>query len=315
MNNKGTVTILGINGHVAQWAARAFVDAGWTVRGMGRSNRQPIAGVAFIKGDAESVADMARAVEGSDVVVNALNLPYDKWFGGAMEAQTARVIEAIGTAGRTLLYPGNIYNYAAALREVTPDAAQHPERPRGEIRVRCEAMLAAAAARGDLQAIIVRAGDFFGPGNHGDWFDQGILAQKGKIAAPGDAGVGHSWAYLPDLGRAFEKLAWHRSELGAFENFHFAGHFVTNEQLVAAVRQAAPVPLKAAAFPWPLLKLIGLVNPVMRELSRMHYLWQNPMRLTDARLDAILGPDFNTPYEEAIAASVRPFFAAERQAA
>ena len=314
MRTDKTVTVLGINGHIGQHAAQAFAAAGWQVRGMGRSNKQPIAGVTFVKGDADSIADMQAAIGDSAVVVNALNLPYDKWFGGAMEAQTANVIAAVGTSGRTLLYPGNIYNFAASLREVTPEAPQHPERPRGEIRVRCEAMLQQAAERGDMQVVIIRAGDYFAPHVSG-WFDQGILAQKGKVAAPSDLSVGHSWAYLPDLGRAFEKLAWHRAELGAFERFHFAGHFVTSGELVAAVQRAAPLPLRVTSFPWALLGVIGLVNPVMREVGKMRYLWQNPMRLSDPRLDAILGEDFGTPYQDAITATVTPLFAETRQAA
>jgi nucleoside-diphosphate-sugar epimerase len=309
-----TVTILGINGHLGRFVARAFVAAGWTVRGMGRTDRQAIPGVRFVRGDAESVAEMRAAIGDSAVVVDALNLPYDKWFGGAMEAQTARVLEAVGTEGRTLLYPGNIYNYAASLREVTPEAPQRPERPRGEIRVRCEAMLETAAERGDVQVILVRAGDFFGPGVSG-WYDQGILAQKGKVAAPAELTTGHSWAYLPDLARAFEKLAAHRSALGRFESFHFAGHFVTSGELVAAIRNAAPVPLKLAAFPWALLGVIGLVNPVMREIGKMRYLWQNPMRLMDSRLDGMLGSDFGTPFAEAVAETVAPFFPELREAA
>ena len=313
--NKGTVTVLGINGHVGQHAAKAFVAAGWTVIGMARTLKQPIEGVSFVRGDAESVADMRAAIGDSDVVVNALNLPYDKWFDGAMEAQTARVIEAMGQSGRTMIYPGNIYNYAASLRQVTPDAPQVPERPRGEIRVRCEAMLQQAADRGAMQVIILRAGDYFAADNHMDWFDQGILATKGKVAAPAALGMPHSWAYLPDVGRAMEKLAWHRAELGAFENFHFAGHFVTSGELVAAVQKASPTPLKVTSFPWALLPMIGLFNPVMSEIAKMHYLWQNPMQLMDARLDAILGPDFGTPYDEAIAATVAPFFGADRKAA
>jgi nucleoside-diphosphate-sugar epimerase len=305
---KGTVTVLGINGHIGRYAAEAFAAAGWRVIGMGRSNKHALEGVEFVRGDAESVADMRAAIGDSAVVVNALNLPYDKWFGGAMEAQTARVIEAMDKSGRTLLYPGNIYNYAASLREVTPDAPQQPERPRGEIRVRCEAMLKAAAERGDMQVIIIRAGDFFAPGKNGDWFEQGILAQKGKIALPSAPEIAHSWAYLPDLGRAFEKLAWHRQELGAFENFHFAGHFVTSRQLGDAVQKASPRPLKLGAMPWGLLGVIGLFNPVMREVGKMHYLWQNPMRLSDPWLDAILGPEFATPYDVAVAEAARPFF-------
>ena len=34
------------------------------------------------------------------------------------------------------------------------------------------------------------------------------------------------------------------------------------------------------------------------------------MQLKDARLDAILGPDFGTPYDEAVAKAAAPFFAA-----
>jgi hypothetical protein len=81
------------------------------------------------------------------------------------------------------------------------------------------------------------------------------------------------------------------------------------------VQKAAPVPLKITSFPWAMLAVIGVFNPVMREVGKMRYLWQNPMRLTDPRLDALLGPDFNTPFDEAIATTVAPFFEAERKAA
>lgn len=316
MHSNGTVTILGINGHIGHAAAKAFAEAGWTVRGFGRSNKQPIAGVEFIKGDAESVADMRAAVAGADVVVNALNLPYDKWWGGAMEAQAARVIEAIGASGQTVLFPGNIYNYSAADRHLTPDTPQRPETPRGAIRVRVEQMFRQAADRGDFQFIVIRAGDFFAPHLSGDWFDQGILreAGKGKMAMPSKPEIGHSWAYLPDLGRAFEKLAWHRKELRPVENFHFSGHFVTGAALRAAIEAASPVRLKVSMFPWGLIGLVGLVQPLMRDLYRMRYLWEHTMELEDSRLDAILGPDFGTPFPEAIEAVVKPFFGVEKAA-
>lgn len=311
------VTILGINGHIGHHAARAFVAAGWEVIGMGRSNKQPITGVQFYQGDADSVADLKAAIGDSEVVVNALNLPYHQWDKGRMEAQMTRVIEAMGTSGRTLLFPGNIYNYAASDRVVTPDLPQQPQTPRGAIRTRVEAQFAAAARRGDMQVIILRAGDFYGPDNVGDWFDRAMLmeAGKGKLALMGTAGVGHAWAYLPDLGRAFEKLAWHRNELGAFESFHFAGNFVTPEVLAASVQRAAPVRLKVSYFPRILLSVIGLVQPVMREVAKMGYLWEQPIELRDPRLEALLGPDFHTPFDTAIAAATRQFFPEQKAAA
>ncbi|MDB5561346.1 MAG: hypothetical protein JWN11_764 [Hyphomicrobiales bacterium] len=314
---KGKVTVLGINGHFGNFAAQAFAAAGWEVSGFGRTNRHPVPGVKFLAGDADNVEDIRKAVADADVVVNALNLPYDKWDNGRMEAQAGRVIEAMGHTGKTMLYPGNVYNYAATQRHLTPDAPQTPQTPRGAIRVRTEALFNAAAARGDFQFIIIRAGDFFGPGTSMDWFDQAILREvgKGKVAEMSAPGIAHSWAYLPDVGRAFEKLAWHRKELGQVENFHFAGHFVTSQQMTAAIQAAAPAPLKVVPTPWTMISLMGLFMPVMREVVKMRYLWQNTMELQDPRLDAILGPDFGTPFGEAIKAVVPGFFPAMKQAA
>jgi nucleoside-diphosphate-sugar epimerase len=162
--SKQQVVILGINGHLGHFAARAFVAAGWEVTGFGRSNRTPIAGVRFVKGDADDVTSLRQAIGTADVVVNALNLPYDKWDEGRAEAQLAKVIDAMGTSGKTLMFPGNVYNYAPSERLLTPETRQVPPTERGAIRLRMEAQLREAAGRGHMQVIILRAGDFYGPG-------------------------------------------------------------------------------------------------------------------------------------------------------
>ena len=148
--SKGEVVVLGVNGHVGEAVARAFVAAGWLVTGMARSDRQ-IPGVRFVRGNSDSVEDMRRAIGDAGVVVNALNMPYDQWFGGRMQAQMGRVAEAMGRTGKTLLFPGNIYNYAADADVLTPDLPQHPPTPRGAVRVRVEQLFREAAERGDMQ--------------------------------------------------------------------------------------------------------------------------------------------------------------------
>ena len=306
---KGNVVVLGINGHLGHHAARAFRDAGFAVKGFGRTNRQPLEGVSFVQGDAGSLDDLKGVIEGADVVVNALNLPYDKWDKGRAEAQLATVIAAMGDSGKTMMFPGNIYNYAATDRRVAPSTPQRPQTPRGAIRVRQEEMLAAASKAGKFQTIILRAGDFYAPDNIGDWFDQAMMmdARKGKIHRMADADLGHAWAYLPDLGRAFAKLGEQRDALGALENFHFAGHYVTHGALMDAIQTASPLPLKVVPLPWLVLYAMGLTSGVMREVVKMRYLWNNPMELVDPRLDALLGPDFGTPFELAVAETVAPF--------
>lgn len=309
--SKGNVTVLGINGHIGQHAAKAFVDAGFTVKGFGRSNRHSQPGVMFVAGDAARLEDVQAAIADADIVVNALNLPYDAWDKGRAEAQLATVIAAMGDSGKTLIYPGNIYNYAAGDRRITPATPQRPQTPRGAIRVRQEEMLAAASKAGRFQTIIIRAGDFYAPNNVGDWYDQAIMLEiaKNKIYHMAALNLGHAWAYLPDLGRAFAVLGEKRGELGAFDTFHFAGHYQTHGALMEAIQQASPRPLKVAALPWIFLHAMGLTNGVIREVVKMRYLWNNGMELVDPRLDALLGPDFGTPFDVAVAATVQPSLA------
>ena len=311
------VTVLGLKGHIGSAITEAFADAGHEVIGFGRNNRHTGPRVRFVKGDADRVEDIRAAIAGADVVVNCLNLRYDQWDKGRLEAQFARVIEAMGTSGKTLMFPGNIYNYAAAAGVITPDAPQNPATPRGAIRVAVERAIEAAARRGEVQAIIIRAGDFYGPDCTGDWFEQAILreAAKGKAARIGKPGTGHAWAYLPDLAKAFVRVAEVRDTMGAFERFHFAGHFVTPEAMIAAVQAAAPVPLKVSAFPWFALHLMGITNGVIREVLKMRYLWETPMALRDDRLAALLGSDFGTPFGDAVAATIARYFPAMKVAA
>ena len=305
-----TITILGITGHIGREAAKAFVAAGWQVTGMGRENRDPVAGVTFVGGDANNVEDIRAAVGQSKMVLNALNLPYHQWDEGRMEAQAERVLAALKGKNCTLLFPGNIYNYAASQSEIFPDTPQMPQTSRGAIRVRTEKLFRDAALEGEVQVIILRAGDFYNRDNGADWYDQMILreAGKGKITLLDAENIGHAWAYLPDLARAFEKLASRCAQFGPFENFHFKGHYVTHGELAKAIEKAAPVSLRRVAAPWGILRIIGIFNPMMRELVKMRYLWQNSMALRDPRLEEILGEGFATPFEEAVAHTIEPFF-------
>lgn len=307
--SKGKVTILGSNGHIGHAAMIAFRDAGWTVTGLGRTNRRPVEGTRFVAGDADDVAVVREAIADADVVVHALHLRYDQWGNGRSEKQLQVVIDAMGESGKTLLFPGTIYNYRASDRTVSPATRQSAEAPRGEIRIRLETMLREAATAGKFQAIILRGGDFFGPGNVGEWFGDAMLMDlgKGRIYHMGALEAGHSWAYLPDLARAFAVLAERRRTLAAFENFHFAGHWVTNGQMMAAIEAALQRPMKIAPLAWWGLRAVGLFNPVMRDIYRMRYLWLNEMELVDPRLDALLGPDFGTPFDVAVAMTVEEF--------
>lgn len=314
--SKGKVTVLGSNGHLGNAAMVAFGDAGWEVTGLGRSNRRPVSQTQFVVGDADRIEVVKAAIAEADVVVYGLHLRYDRWGDGRAEAQLQVVIDAMTGTGKTLLFPGTIYNYRAADRVIGPELRQSAEAPRGEIRITLEQMLRDAAEAGSFRAIILRAGDFFGPGERGEWFEQAMLMDyaKGRLYHLADLDTRHSWAYLPDLGRAFVALAERRETLQRFENHHFAGYWISHGELMKAIVRALPGKATPAPMPWWLLAALGLVNPVMRDIYRMRYLWLNEMQLVDPALDAMLGAGFHTPLDRAVAETVTELLA-ERQAA
>ncbi len=171
-----------------------------------------------------------------------------------------------------------------------------------------EKRLREAAEAGSIRALIVRAGAFFGPRAGSNWFSQ-VLVKPGRrppsITYPGKPGVGHQWAYLPDVAETMVRLVEHDG-LDAFATFHMEGHWDEDgTQMVSAIRRALGRPdLPVRRLPWRLMALASPFVPLFRELREMKYLWEQPVRMSNARLRAALGAEPHPPLDEAVRATL-----------
>jgi nucleoside-diphosphate-sugar epimerase len=162
-----------------------------------------------------------------------------------------------------------------------------------------------ASERG-VRVIILRAGDFFGSGR-GSWLDL-VLAKeisRGIITYPGPIDLVHTWAYLPDLVRAFVQLAERRDRFGGFEAFGFPGHAVTGREFVAALARAGRQRLRIKRMSWWLIHMLRPIVPLCRELSEMAYLWKVPHRIAGDKLKAAIGNVPHTPLNIAVSRALR----------
>jgi len=303
---KSTVLILGARGRLGSALADAFGAAGWRVLKQARATPgRDLANV--IAADARDVATVVSAAKASagrvDVVINATNPVYTRWATEA-EALNRAAIEITQALGATLMFPGNVYNYPTEMPEaLRSDTQQHAETRKGRIRINMEQAIEVATKSG-MQGIVIRAGDFFGC-NTGSWFDMTIAKDlpKGKLTYPGPLDLPHAWAYMPDLAQTFVRVAEARAELQRFERVHFAGHTVTGREVIASLERLMGRALKVGALPWPLIRAVGMVRPLWRELAEMAYLWKHPHRLlTDAAHAPLLAA--TTPFDDAIRASI-----------
>ncbi|MCS0633276.1 NAD(P)H-binding protein [Telluria mixta] len=310
MNDNRTVLVLGASGGIGGEVARQLALAGWQVRGMKRALAAPTLdgdGIAWTGGDAMSPADVARAAQGCAVIVHAVNPPGYRDWGRLVLPMLDNTIAAAEANGALVVLPGTVYNYGPdAFPSIAEDAPQHPATRKGGLRVRMEAALQAYAERGG-RALIVRAGDFFGPRAGNSWFAQGLV-KPGKpvdrIANPAAPGVGHQWAYLPDVAATMVALIGRRHALDPFARFHMNGHWDPDGTAMCAAiaRVVARRGGRATvgAFPWWLVRLATPFNDTLRELWEMRYLWRQPVRLDNARLVEVLGTEPHTPLDAAV---------------
>ena len=309
-----TALVLGATGSFGAHAVAALIKHGWTIRALARDpvgaaiklgQRTPI---DWVRGDALDRASVVAAATGVQLIVHAVNPPRYRNWKGTVLPMTESAIAAAKASGARLVIPGNVYNFAPdAGPAIGEDAPQVPVTRKGKIRVEMERRLREVSERDGVKVLILRAGDFFGPAAPNSalaWLAQKRRGRVSGVYAPGPAA--HAFAYMPDLGETLARLVDAEARLGAFEVFHFRGQWLqSGDALGQAIRRVSGQPtLPISGFPWPVLRLAAPFNETFRELLEMHYLWNQPIGLDNAKLVRLLGEEPHTPLETALRATL-----------
>jgi nucleoside-diphosphate-sugar epimerase len=311
LNTPRIALVIGPTGGIGGEVARALIARGWLVRGLARQPADArrraawVGPVEWIAGDAMNEADVTAAAAGASVIIHGANPPaYKNWRGLAIP-MLRNAIAAARASDARLIFPGNVYNFGPDAGSLVGEAApQHPLTRKGAIRVEMEQMLADAAADG-VRSLVVRAGDYFGPQQPRSWLTD-VMVKPGKplraVVYPGEPEIGHAWAYLPDIGETVARLADIEASLPAFDSVNVGGHWLARGvEIAEAMRRVSGHPdLPIRRAPWLLYRLAAPFVRVLREVLEMRYLWRVPLRLDDAKLVSLIGPEPHTPLDEAV---------------
>ena len=303
--------VLGATGAIGGEVTQALLARGWSVRALTRDPAKAAAGgdprIEWVVGDAGEASSVRAAARGAQLIVHAVNPHGYRDWDKLVLPWIDNTIAAAKAVGARILLPVTVYNYGPDAGSVAAeDAPQNPVTRKGALRVQMEDRLRAAAEDG-VSSLVVRAGDFYGGRALGSsWFAQGLVkagAPLKSLTYPGDAGVGHSWAYLPDLAQTMAELVEQTAD--GFQTYHFGGHWDGDgTRMMAAIRKAAGQDLPRKSFPWLALTLAAPFVTTLREMQEMRYLWREPLRLDNAKLVRTLGREPHTPLDEAVAAAL-----------
>ncbi len=317
-----SICILGITGGVGGSVATSLLRHGFRVRAL---VRDPLAvsrkwinhpNVDLVPGDAMSRADVARAIEGCTAIFHGVNpAGYRNWDTLVLPMIENTIAAARSAGGARVVLPGTVYNFDPAATPVLDEhSMQHPLGQKGAIRYEVEQRLEQATEMG-VPVLILRAGDFFGPDARSSWFHQSMVRPGRpvrRLINPGK-GVGHSWAYLPDLSEAFARLLLISDQLRPFERLQFRGVWdADGAQMAAAIGSVLGRKVPEYGFPWWLMRLLAPFGGFPAAVREVEPYWRHPVRLDNGSLVALLGMEPRTPLETAIRHTLAAYGCDER---
>lgn len=278
-------------GPLGKWTARTLIGLGKQVRMVNRSGKgvdlPPEA--ELVRGDAYDPAFTREVTRGATSVYQCAQPHYNQWPELFPPLQAA-ILEGAAANGARLIVGENLYMYGETggkpLTETTPYAA-HTRK--GRTRQAMTETLFAAHRAGTVQVATGRGSDFFGPDDPNYtrlWFQPAL--QGKPINMLGRLDMPHIFTYVPDFGRALAILGTQPEALGR------AWHIpspppVTQGEIVDVIAQTigkSVKPMMAGAF---LLNLIGLFNPILREMPEMLYEWNQPFVMDSSAFQQTFG--------------------------
>ena len=267
-------TILGSGGSVSNELSQVLSHNNIPFTLVSR-NPKSIFGGALKSADLTNSEQTDKAVEGSSVVVLCPGLKYDvRVWNEQWPVIMKNAIEACKRYNSKLIFFDNVYMLGKVSGAMTEETPHNPVSKKGELRAKLATQLMDEVKAGNINAMIARSADFYGPDCKTSMLNLLVFDKmaKGKKAQwMGDDETIHSFTFTPDCGQAIWMLSQKEDAWNQVWNMPTAAPPLTGKQLIAIAAKAFNASEKHMSIGRGMIGALGIFMRLMHEMKEMYY--------------------------------------------
>ena len=302
-------TILGANGIIGQELSKHLPQYTKRIRQVSRNPKKVNPNDEMVAADLLRYDQTEKAVAGSETVYLLAGLKYEtKTWQEQWPKVMRNTIDACKKHNSKLVFFDNVYSYGHVEGPMTEQTPFNPNSKKGEVRARIATMLLDEVKNQNLQAIIIRSADFYGPGALQSLIYNTVTTRLKAGKSPqwiGNPKKVHTFTYTPDAGKTVAVLGNSPSA------FNQTWHAVTNKKMITgqvfvnmACNALSQPSRKISGMPKVGVRILGLFIPVLREFVEMMYQFENDYIFDSTKAEQFMGTTA-TSYENGIIATVK----------
>lgn len=273
-------------------------------------NPKPVTGERWLAADLTKLEDVIDAVKGSSLVYLLAGTQYDiKVWREFWPKVMSNTIEACKSANAKLIFFDNVYAYGLVKGVMTEETPYHPSSKKGEVRAMIASQLMEETKRGNLQAIIARAADFYGPRYEKSFFNVMVMERLAKNKSAQwmlNANLPHSFTYTSDLGKALLLLANNPSSFNQTWHMPTAAPPLTGKHLIEIAASAFNTKPRYMVLPKFMVSMAGLFDPNIKEAVEMLYQSKYDYIFDSSKFEKEFGVR-GTSYEDGITEAAKSY--------
>lgn len=270
-------TILGAGGAIGIELAKALAEYTSDIKLVSRNPKKVNQADILFPTDLTKREEVFKAVKDSHITYVVIGFPYktstwkENW-----PSFIQNVVDACLEYQSKLVFFDNVYAIGANnVHHITENSPISPTSKKGEIRAEVDRIILANMEKNSLQAIIARSPDFFGGTARQTSivmnlvYDNLIKDKKAQWFC--NAKLCHSMGYVPELAKGAAMLGNTAEAYNQIWNLPTDPKRITGEEWINLFAKELGKENKFSVLPNWLVKGLGLLVPIMKELAEMNY--------------------------------------------